>query len=72
MSCWLLAMVTHARLQSELQVRDPLGRSVSFMSFISCPLLLKQRKKKEKKKDWSGFEGEAAPCFCYKEGLLLG
>lgn len=42
------------------------------MSFISCPLLLKQRKKKEKKKDWSGFEGEAAPCFCYKEGLLLG
>lgn len=49
MSCWLLAMVTHARLQSELQVRDPLVRSVSFVSFISCPLLLKRRKKREEK-----------------------
>lgn len=51
MSCWLLAMVTHARLQSELQVRDPLVRSVSFVSFISCPLLLKQKggKKREEK-----------------------
>lgn len=51
MSCWLLAMVTHARLQSKLQVRDPLARSVSFVSFISCPLLLKPmgKKKKEEK-----------------------
>lgn len=50
MSCWLLAMVTHARLQSELQVRDPLVRSVSFASFISCPLLLKQRGEKKRRK----------------------
>lgn len=50
MSCWLLAMVTHARLQSELQVREPLVRSGSFVSFISCPLLLKQRGRKREGK----------------------
>lgn len=48
MSCWLLAVGTHANPQSELHVWGPLAWSISFVSFISCPLLLKQKKTRGK------------------------
>lgn len=63
-----LAMVTHARLQSELQVRDPLVRSVALMSFISCPLLLKQRAKTRRRSIGEGSKANQFRIFVTKSG----
>lgn len=63
-----LAMVTHARLQSELQVRDPLAWSVALVSFISCPLLLKRKAKKRRKSIGEGSKANRIHVFVTKSG----
>lgn len=66
----LALVVTHARLQSELQLRDPRVRSAALVSFTSCPLLLKGRAEKRRKSIGEG--SKAKQLYGFVTRLLLG